>query len=109
MIIQTRAEWDTAYADNTKIYFIVIGDGGRQNEIYGAAERQSFALAAYGALWVKDRILLPRNGEQFIGNEEGIVAFTLNRTKDNAVSRYKDNDLPSAVLDSRVEDAFSNA
>jgi len=108
MKIETADAWTGPWADSTRALFIVLGSGGRQADIFAAAERQAQRQDARGALWVPDIKAVPNSMLNLPNAGSGVVAYTtcLNR---HIVGTFQDADLPGNVLDTRVDDAFSNA
>lgn len=108
MQIQTADAWRSSWGDSSRVLFVVLGSGGRQGEVFEAAERQAQRQDARGALWVPATNVAPDSMLNLPNGGSGVIAYTvcLNR---HIVGTFQDADLPANVLDTRVDDAFSDA
>jgi hypothetical protein len=106
--IKTQRDWLNKMVDPTRFYFVVVGNRGRQPEIYAAAMTRAAAPphnTAKEALWVKDTRIW---GTWRPVCSSGYLAFTLCRAR-HTVQCFGENDLPTDTLFLDLDEAFERA
>lgn len=107
MEVTTAAELDSELQDDTRIFFVVLGEGDQQALVYAAACEQARANAARGAIWIRDLGLLTGRAE-FDGLSDGIIALTLCLAR-HVVDTFTAEQLPSDELELIIDEAYEKA
>lgn len=100
-------ELDSEFQDGTRIFFIVLGEGPQQAEVYDAALELTRASAARGVIWIRDSGLLAGRAE-FEGLSDGVIALTLCKVR-HVVETFTGAQLPRDELVIIIDETYGKA
>lgn len=107
MEVTTAAELDSELQDDTRFFFVVLGEGDQQAMVYAAACEQAQGNPARGAIWIRDVGFLTGRAE-FDGLSGGVIALTLCPAR-HPVDNFTAEQLPSDELELIIDEAYEKA